>query len=614
MDEEDGKAMITEQTKLIEIYEMEAIRQAREYLIGNGTRLILENKNDTLAEFQEKNPTWYAKDLAYGLNRLTAVASEEPEYFFSVYNREEIDREPEKEDVKLFYFPAKGERRNNRFVILLAGGGYQAVCSMVEAMPVAAKLNDMGITAFCLNYRAGQRGLLPKPLEDLAAAYRFLAAHKARFWIEPEHYAVGGFSAGGHAAACWGTKCVGFHQYGLPAPELLMLDYPAITMENRHKSLSPEMWENFLDTMVGDDRSQENCEKYCVNRQVDGSYPPVYLVQARDDNTVPVQDSDYLIEALEEHQVPWRAERPATGGHGFGLGSATPAAGWVERAVRFWEEQACREKEKQCRELLFHREVMKGIYLISRADSGPTGEGTSMAPGNPTGNSYLVVGQERALLFDLAVDAPGVGAYAEQLAGKPVQLVISHAHCDHIYHLEEFQEMWMHPADEPLLREGIPGIAPPPVSCPKLHYLREGDVVDLGGRKLTVLHVPGHTPGSILLLDSETRTLLSGDTCARRLLYGISGFVPLADFLNSLSRIQALDFDVIYSAHDRCGLPKAHLQYMREGILQELPRTERTWELPGVGEFLLMVQGDVNTLRYFDMAIPKKEVHLWRQN
>lgn len=270
-------------------------------------------------------------------------------------------------------------------------------------------------------------------------------------------------------------------------------------------------------------------------------------------------------------------------------------------------EDSKMERNNQSQKL-FHREVMPSIYLISSSDSGPTEDGTSMAPGNPTGNSYLVVGQECALLFDLAVDVPGVGAYAEQLAKKPIRLVISHAHYDHIYHLDEFQEVWLHPADEPLLREGMPGISPPPVVCPKLHYLEEGDTIDLGERELTVFHVPGHTPGSILLLDKRTRTLLSGDTCARRLLYGISGYVSLEEFLDSLGRIQMLDFDVIYSAHDRCGLPKAHLEYMRNGILRELPQTTRTCELPGLGEFLLMVQGDVNTLQYFDMAIPKKYI------
>lgn len=333
--------MITEQTKLREIYEMDCIREAREYLIGNGTHLILENADDTLAEFQKKNPTWYAKDVAYGMNRLVSVAGE-GKFLFSVYAEEDVKKEPEKEAVKLFYFPAKGENKRGLFAILLAGGGYQAVCSLVEAIPVAAKLNDLGIAAFCLNYRVGQKGLLPKPLDDLAAAYQFLTTNRERFRIDPVHYAVGGFSAGGHAAACWGTSCVGFRKYGLPGPKLLMLDYPAITMENREESLYPEIWEQFLDTMVGDDRSEENCQRYCVNRQIDAGYPPVYVVQAADDNTLPIQDSACLIEALEQHGIPYRSELPTSGGHGFGLGSATPAVGWVERAVRFWKNQ---EKE-----------------------------------------------------------------------------------------------------------------------------------------------------------------------------------------------------------------------------------------------------------------------------
>lgn len=257
--------------------------------------------------------------------------------------------------------------------------------------------------------------------------------------------------------------------------------------------------------------------------------------------------------------------------------------------------------------MLFHREVMDGIYLISSSRTGPTEDGTSLAPGNPTGNSYLVVGSKRALLFDLAVDEPGVGDYARKLANKPIQLVLSHGHPDHIYHLEEFAEAWLHPADEPLIREGMPGFEPVK-HCPKLHGLLEGEQIDLGGRELTVFCVPGHTPGSILLLDHATRTLLSGDTCARRLLYGISGFVPFGEFVESLSRIQEQEFDVIYSAHDRCGLPKAHIAYMRECITKKLPCTERSIEIPGFGEFLWMVQGDVRTIRYFDMAVAKEYV------
>lgn len=64
---------------------------------------------------------------------------------------------------------------------------------------------------------------------------------------------------------------------------------------------------------------------------------------------------------------------------------------------------------------LFHVEVRHGIYLISSDNQGPTEDGKSLAPGNATANSYLVIGEERALLFDLAVNHPGLREYVESV-------------------------------------------------------------------------------------------------------------------------------------------------------------------------------------------------------
>lgn len=254
-------------------------------------------------------------------------------------------------------------------------------------------------------------------------------------------------------------------------------------------------------------------------------------------------------------------------------------------------------------EKLFHTEIMSGIYQISSTLLGPTGDKKSLAPGNPTQNSYLVIGATKALLFDLALDEPGLKEYAEQLAGKPVQLVLSHGHIDHIFHLNRFSEVWMHPADEILIREGMPGQMPVD-PCPTIHALYEGNIIDLGDRLLDVFNVPGHTNGSILLLDRQTRTLLAGDTCTRRLLYGLTDYVPLERFCESLRRIQKQDFDIFYSAHDRCSLPKAYLEYMIAQITDELPHTQERWDCPGFGQMIHLTSGDVYSLRYFDMAIP----------
>lgn len=254
-------------------------------------------------------------------------------------------------------------------------------------------------------------------------------------------------------------------------------------------------------------------------------------------------------------------------------------------------------------EKLFHTEIMCGIYLISSLHTSPTTEERSLAPGNPTGNSYLVVGKDRALLFDLAVDEPGMREYTEELVGKPVQLVLSHGHPDHAYYLSEFSDVWMHLADERFIRDGMMGI-PPVTPCPTIHPLQDGDTINLGDRILDVFNIPGHSPGSILLLDRQSKVLLSGDTCARRLLYGLSDFVPINKFCESLRRLQAQDFDVIYSAHDRCALPKAHLEHMIQLITNDLPRTKQVFSFPGIEKMAWLVHGDPYSLRYFDMAVP----------
>src|SRR5690554_6208147 len=144
---------VSPKTKVREIYEMSQLKEARLYLMGNGEDFFESSSNGTLQDIMDKHPTWNAHDIAYGLNRLIDIADTKDEYLYQVYSDAEIREEQDKKDVQLFYFPADDK---GPFVILLAGGGYGAVASLVEAFPVAAKLNELGIMTFCLNYRVGQ--------------------------------------------------------------------------------------------------------------------------------------------------------------------------------------------------------------------------------------------------------------------------------------------------------------------------------------------------------------------------------------------------------------------------------------------------------------------------
>lgn len=95
-----------------------------------------------------------------------------------------------------------------------------------------------------------------------------------------------------------------------------------------------------------------------------------------------------------------------------------------------------------------------GNLSVSDPEQGPTEDGKSLAPGNATANSYLIIGEERAVLLDLAVNSPELKTYAEKLAGKPVQLVLSHGHYDHAFYLNQYQDVWMNTKDKFLLKKG----------------------------------------------------------------------------------------------------------------------------------------------------------------
>lgn len=258
------------------------------------------------------------------------------------------------------------------------------------------------------------------------------------------------------------------------------------------------------------------------------------------------------------------------------------------------------------RKPFFHTELSRGVYMISDPEHGPTEDGKSLLPGKATANSYLIVGNAAALLFDLAINKPGLSRYAQELARVPLRIVLSHAHIDHIFHIAEEKEVWLHPDDERLLRRGAFPFQPPLLKCPQLRYLRGGDIVDLAGRVLDVIHIPGHTDGSILLYDRESKLLLSGDTCTRRLLYGLHTFVPIETFCAALEALNAMDIAGIYSAHDRCCLPKARIGLMCELLRARVPQSLKRVTIPAVGTLAVLSAGDEDSLDYFDFAMPAR--------
>lgn len=328
--------MLNELTRLKEIESLPIFAEMKGIFIGGG-HYFEENGELTLRELHEKNPTWAVEDMLYGLNGLAEI-SQNGQYVYSVYSREEVEKDPEKENVKLVYLPA--EKKSDRFAILCAGGAYGAVCTMVESLPVAVRLRELGISCFCLNYRVGPRkdfqtGLLPLPIDDLAAALKFIRNHRKTFGYSLENYAAGGFSAGGHLASLWGTEALGAPSYGLPLPKCLMLCYPLISMS----LVEDGPVRQYMRLGLFGKNNPNGETQFDTSMHITPSYPKTVLVRSLDDTTVSVAQGDLLLEKLKENGVPSLLLQAEHGGHGFGHGSLTSLSGWEEKAVSFWEEK-----------------------------------------------------------------------------------------------------------------------------------------------------------------------------------------------------------------------------------------------------------------------------------
>ena len=116
---------------------------------------------------------------------------------------------------------------------------------------------------------------------------------------------------------------------------------------------------------------------------------------------------------------------------------------------------------------------------------------------------YLIEGSKSAILIDAGTKIPGLKKIAEDLVKKPVALIISHGHGDHIGEMNEWDELWINAADEAILAKGA--------YKGKKHYLTDGQVFDLGGREIEVVFTPGHTPGSTTFIDKDKHYGFSSD-------------------------------------------------------------------------------------------------------
>ena len=165
--------------------------------------------------------------------------------------------------------------------------------------------------------------------------------------------------------------------------------------------------------------------------------------------------------------------------------------------------------------------------------------------------SYLLAGETKAALIYCGFVLIPLREIVEGLTDKPVTLLLTHGHYDHVGATDSFAgAAYMDPADAEtyrgnaaLMGPGGAGAALPLPETPAeaLRPLADGDRFDLGGRTLRVVSAPGHTRGCVCFLEEGTGRMYTGDTaCRGDVLMMFPTSTPLEDYAATLRRLIAL--------------------------------------------------------------------------
>lgn len=196
--------------------------------------------------------------------------------------------------------------------------------------------------------------------------------------------------------------------------------------------------------------------------------------------------------------------------------------------------------------------------------------------------SFLFAGDKRALLVDTGFGTLKLRELIAELTDLPVFLVNTHTDRDHTGCNRDFKPVYMHPSEMEHYKKGLPKGC----SMEDVRPLWEGDIIDLGLWKFEVILTPGHTPGSIMLLEREKRMLISGDLIQDGDIFMFGEGRNIQAFQDSLKKISAMAkaFDSIWPSHGSYPLTAdiipGILQGVQDMLAGKLAGQEPPWAMP----------------------------------
>ena len=219
---------------------------------------------------------------------------------------------------------------------------------------------------------------------------------------------------------------------------------------------------------------------------------------------------------------------------------------------------------------------------------------------------YLLCGQERAILIDTGLGVSNIKKVVDTLTKLPVMAVTTHVHWDHIGGHRYFDNIAVHESEKNWISVKFPiplqvvknNLTKFPCEFPTefdidnykifkgkpQRVFSDGDLLDLGNRKIQVVHTPGHSPGHCCFYESDREYLFSGDLIYKGCLYA---FYPTTDpqlFYNSIKRVQRYKITRILPGHHQLDIPVSLIDEIEKGFAQ-IERSGKLKQGNGVFEF-----------------------------
>lgn len=173
---------------------------------------------------------------------------------------------------------------------------------------------------------------------------------------------------------------------------------------------------------------------------------------------------------------------------------------------------------------------------------------------------FLLEGKEKALLIDTGMTTANAKEIAESITSLPLELINTHADPDHVGGNKGFEKFYMNAAEEINFRnQGN--------NCGSIVPVKEDDIIDLGDRPLKIIDIPGHTPGSIGIVDMNNRILIGGDSVQDGDIFMFGPMRNINKYIQSMKHLLDYqnNFDVIYPSHGSFPVQKNLIEKLIEG-------------------------------------------------